>query len=76
MIMLAWFPRFKTLNLIRLTLPCEIAYFISFLGPSQTFDELYSLYINDSGDDRLVDDDENTACIQSMADFLQDIEDS
>lgn len=33
-------------------------------------DKLYSLYINDPGDDRLVDDDENTVCIQSMANFL------
>ncbi|KAI6130600.1 hypothetical protein EV401DRAFT_2066179 [Pisolithus croceorrhizus] len=40
-----------------------------------TFDEIYTLYINDPGDHDLVDDEDDVAGIQSMADFLQDIVD-
>ncbi|KAI6111739.1 hypothetical protein EV401DRAFT_1890739, partial [Pisolithus croceorrhizus] len=38
-----------------------------------TFDEIYMLYINDPGDHDLMDDEDDVAGIQSMADFLQDI---
>ncbi|KAG6373647.1 hypothetical protein JVT61DRAFT_6310 [Boletus reticuloceps] len=36
-------------------------------------DELYNLYINDPGDDQLVEDDEHVADVQEMAEFLHNI---
>ena len=44
-----------------------------FLESSTNFDEIYCLYINDLGDHDLLDDDEDAAELESMADFLHDI---
>jgi len=44
-----------------------------FLEPSTNFDEVYRLYINDLGDHDLLDDEEDVAGLESMADFLHNI---
>ncbi|KAI5994436.1 hypothetical protein EDD15DRAFT_2387767 [Pisolithus albus] len=42
---------------------------------SSTFDDIYALYINDPGDHDLLDDEEDTVNLRSMADFLHEIAD-
>ncbi|KIK21691.1 hypothetical protein PISMIDRAFT_12094 [Pisolithus microcarpus 441] len=42
---------------------------------SSTFDDIYALYINDPGDHDLLDDEEDTMNLRSMADFLHEIAD-
>ena len=44
-----------------------------FLESSTNFNEIYCLYINDLGDHDLLDDDEDAAELESMADLLHDI---
>jgi hypothetical protein len=44
-------------------------------GSVGEFDDLFRMYINDPGDDDIVDEEENTASLRAMADFLHNIVD-
>lgn len=44
-------------------------------GSVGVLDDLFRMYINDPGDDDIVDDDEDTASLWAMADFLHNVVD-
>jgi hypothetical protein len=50
-------------------------FLIHFLEPLSTLNMIYQLYINDPGDYDFVDEEEDVAGLQAMANFLHDIRD-